>query len=301
MPLTGFYAGPQPEQMNETSDIVFEFDGKDRISAFLMTVATDAGAIATRVRDTAKDGFVATKSKLDFVTEADLAVEKFIISKLQEMFPEDVVLGEESGIPEDALASGDSKGAVWIIDPIDGTFNFLRGLPEWGICIARMQNGLLTHGVIAFPDLDILAIALRGRGSWANGRRLQSIRPDLEAERLVVLGYNHEYLAPARYGDIIADLIANDCEYRRYGAACFGLYAVATGWADAYFEASLNVWDACAGLLLLAEAGGHSCHLPLEVFLHKKGPVYATADTCLAPELQQIFTPFLDETGTPVS
>ena len=267
----------------------FHFNGKDDISGFVLDLICEAAELALYFRNSVKPDFISEKGSLDFVTAADFAVEKQIMSKIQSHFPSDIILGEESGLKNPRCAAKAAHTAEWIIDPIDGTFNFLRGLPEWGVCIARLHQGVLTHGAIAFPELNILAVAQKDAGAWSNGRRLQSARPELCKERLVALGYNPSKLATRRYGELITDLIDAEYEYRRHGAACFGLYSVAAGWCDAFFETSLNAWDACAGLLLVLEAGGHNRHLPIDQFVLQRGPVAAYAHQNISDTLQPIF------------
>ena len=267
----------------------FHFDGKDAVSDFMLELICEAAEVALYFRRSVKPDFISEKGRLDFVTAADFAVEKRIMSNIQSRFPNDSLLGEESGLRNSRGTNKTAHAAEWIVDPIDGTFNFLRGLPEWGVCIARMRQGVLTHGAIAFPKLNILAIAQKDAGAWSNGHRLQSARPELHKERLVALGYNPSKLATRRYGALITDLIDAGYEYRRHGAACFGLYSVAAGWCDAFFESSLNAWDACAGLLLVSEAGGHNTHLPIDQFIVRHSAVAAYAQQNISHTLKPIF------------
>ena len=236
----------------------------DSTLEFVAALAEEAGKLAQSLRREASRDFVAVKGEMDFVTHADRQVESLIRSRMAGAFPGEAILGEEEG--------GDVSGTFWVVDPIDGTTNYLKGLREWGVCIARVQDGVITHGVTICPDLDLVAKAVNGGGACINGAPVQA-----RSERsiaLVQLGYSpriglSEHLAQ------IERVISRGADYRRSGAACVGLLSVTAGWSDIFYEKHLNLWDAASGLLLVAEAGGRSAHSDLSEFASHGSEVLA--------------------------
>ncbi|ASP23347.1 inositol-1-monophosphatase (plasmid) [Antarctobacter heliothermus] len=231
---------------------------------FATALAQEAGHLAQTLRANAPQDFVATKGKMDFITHADRASERLIRERIAQAFPGDTVLGEEEG--------GTPTDSFWIVDPIDGTTNYLNGLPDWGVCIARVVDGVLIDGVITCPDHQTTATATRGQGAYLNGVRiLPRHRPDMP---LVQLGYSPRAPLPQHLHQI-GRIIAQGADYRRSGAACTGLLSIAAGWSDVYYEKHLNLWDAAPGLLLIAEAGGTSVHTPIPQFARHGSEVLA--------------------------
>lgn len=235
---------------------------------FATELAQEAGQLALRLRAEAPKDFVATKAAMDFITHADQAVERLIRTRIAETYPKDAILGEEEG--------GEPAESFWIVDPIDGTTNYLKGLPDWGVCIARVRLGQITEGVIALPDQNRVATARRGEGAFLNGAPLRALgNPSIA---LVQLGYSAR-IDLGEHLRHVEGVIARGADYRRSGAACVGLLAVAAGWSDAYYERHLNLWDAAPGLLLIAEAGGTSTHAPLSEFARKGSEVLALGES----------------------
>lgn len=230
-------------------------------------LAREAGALAREMRQTQGKGFVAVKGPQDFVTAADQAVEALLRERLLAAFPEDGFLGEEGG----RQGKGDY---TWVVDPIDGTTNYLRGLPEWGISIGCLYKEDLHLGVIHLPDLERTAHAQRGEGAFLNTERLDLRKRPATDSRLGILGHS-DRVSLKSHLDSIEGLLGGGFDYRRQGSACFGLLAVAAGWADFYFEAHLNPWDAIAGLVLILEAGGTVNHGAMQDFLEAGSPVLA--------------------------
>jgi len=189
------------------------------------------------------DGIATTfKSDHTVLTEADLAADRLLQSRIQEFFPDDGILSEEAG-----TTYPENKAGVWIIDPLDGTTNFSLGLHYWGISIARIVNGFPDLGVLYFPLLDELFIASRGTGSFMNGTQLKVNPPNPDRPTSFFSCCSRAY----RYYDV-------DIRYktRILGSAAYGLVTVARSSAVLAFEVTPKVWDFSASWLIIEEAGG---------------------------------------------
>jgi len=197
-------------------------------------------------------GSVEEKTKNDFVTHADRESEERIVAAIRERFPEDAFLGEEGG-----RRMGREGARVWIIDPLDGTSNFVSGFPFWCVSIAAWEGEELVAAVVWDPLRDEMYTAERGSGAWRNGTRLAvSGRPGLEGA-FIATGFpfrnRHKidsYLALFKAVFVHARAI------RRAGSAALDLAYVAAGVFDGFFEFRLAPWDIAAGALLIEEAGG---------------------------------------------
>ncbi len=241
---------------------------QDARLAFATQMAKEAGTLARTMRRQRSTDFVQTKGLQDFVTDADRAVERFIREQIGQAYPGESVMGEEDG-----MSAG--SGACWVIDPIDGTANYMRGMADWGISIGIAQGDDLTHGVIHLPDLDLMAVAGHGQGAFVNGDPIHVSDRARPEESMIALGRSGR----ADLGDylgIIESLTGAGMEYRRQGAAVVGLLGVAAGWTEGYYEAHLNAWDAFAGIVLVREAGGHVDCAPAGDFLSAGSMVMAT-------------------------
>lgn len=197
---------------------------------------------------------VTEKSPNDFVTEVDQRVEEAIINVIKKAYPHHSILGEESGEIE-----GDDY--QWVIDPIDGTRNFIHGFPHFAISIAVLYKGKIEYGVIYDPLRQELFTAIRGKGAQLNNQRIRIGARKLLDTALLATGFAY------RHSDKEADLPDNMfkailpiCgDIRRPGAATLDLAYVACGRLDGYFEKGLHLWDIAAGILLVKEAGGMVC------------------------------------------
>jgi myo-inositol-1(or 4)-monophosphatase len=213
--------------------------------------AREAGRIITRA--SADVGALKVRSKTfnDFVTEVDHAAERTIIDILRDAYPDHGFLGEESG------KSNTEAENVWIIDPLDGTTNFLHGFPQYAVSIALQQQGVLTQAVIYDPNRNDLFTATRGRGAFLNDKRIRvSNRPKLQ-ESIIGTGFpfrDFEHLNT--YLAMFKDMIKKTAGLRRPGSAALDLAYVAAGWYDGFWEIGLSKWDIAAGGLLIQEAGG---------------------------------------------
>ena len=230
--------------------------------------ARAAGAIINRAALDIDILKVNTKNPNDFVTEVDHASERIIIDTLLEAYPDHGILAEESG-----RARGARHGDyVWIIDPLDGTTNFIHGLPTYAVSIALAHRGQVQQAVVYDPARNDLFYASKGRGAFLNDRRLRVSKRTRLAESLIGTGF------PFRKGDnfkrylkIFEEVMQSCAGLRRPGAAALDLCYVAAGWYDGFFETGLQPWDVAAGSLLVSEAGGLIGNFTGEAdFLHQR-------------------------------
>jgi myo-inositol-1(or 4)-monophosphatase len=196
---------------------------------------------------------ISAKSPNDFVTEVDKAAEKIIIDMLLQAYPGHGILAEESGSSEGAQ---DSE-YVWIIDPLDGTTNFIHGLPIYAVSIALAFKGQVQQAVVYDPTRNDLFFASKGRGAFLNDKRLRVSRRIRFNEALIGTGF------PFRRGDdfagymkMIEPIMKSCAGLRRPGAASLDLCYVAAGYYDGFFEIGLQPWDMAAASLIITEAGG---------------------------------------------
>ncbi|MER7197164.1 inositol monophosphatase [Streptomyces sp. CB01635] len=233
------------------------------LKAELLEVALEAAARAgTFLRDgrPADLGVAATKtSAVDVVTEMDIASEKLITGFLAERRPDDGVLGEEGASTEG------SSGITWVIDPIDGTVNYLYGRPEWSVSIAALQGDETLVGVVAAPLRGETYRAVLGQGAYVNDRPAHArVAPPFE-QALVGTGFGYLAARRAHQADVVRELVPHVRDIRRGGSAAIDLCDVAVGRLDAYYERGLNPWDLAAGDLIAREAGALTGGRPGEV------------------------------------
>ncbi|HZA50674.1 MAG TPA: inositol monophosphatase family protein, partial [Myxococcaceae bacterium] len=187
----------------------------------------------------------------DFVTRVDHAAEEAIIDVVRKAYPDHAVLAEESGITE---GKADYE---WIIDPLDGTTNFIHGFPQYCVSIAIRHRGALTQGVIYDPVKNELFTASKGRGAFLNDRRIRVSKCLRLSEALVGTGFPfREMERIERYSGQLVSIMKSSAGIRRAGAAALDLAYVACGRLDAFWEMGLSAWDMAAGALLIGEAGG---------------------------------------------
>jgi myo-inositol-1(or 4)-monophosphatase len=193
-----------------------------------------------------------TKDRNDFVTEVDRQAEQEIIFTLRKAFPGHGILAEESGLQE-----GDEY--QWIIDPLDGTTNFLHGFPQFAVSIALRHKGRMEQGVIYDPLRQELFTATRGAGAMLNDRRIRVTKRNSLEGALLGTGFpfkSQQHLDT--YLDMFRALFPQAAGIRRAGSAALDLAYVASGRLDGFWEIGLNIWDMAAGVLLIQEAGGLS-------------------------------------------
>lgn len=219
-----------------------------------LRAARKAGENIVRASDELHRFEVKAKGVNNFVTEVDINAEREIIHHLQKAYPDHAILGEESGL----IGSADAEYR-WIIDPLDGTTNFIRGIPHYAVSIACMYRGRIEHAVIVDPVRREEFTASRGRGAQLNGHRIRV--SDLASLDGALLGtgipfkeHCDDKLVP--YSKSL-EILASQCAgIRRAGAASLDLAYVAAGRLDAFWEIGLAPWDMAAGVLLVREAGG---------------------------------------------
>ncbi|GIZ53526.1 inositol monophosphatase family protein [Noviherbaspirillum aridicola] len=197
---------------------------------------------------------VTQKGQNDFVTEVDQAAEQAIIEVLKTAYPDHAILAEESGPSADLH---DENENVWIIDPIDGTTNFIHGFPQYCVSIALQQRGQITQAVVYDPTRNDLFTASKGAGAYLNEKRIRVGRRDKMAEALIGTGFPfRDTEGLDEYMKMFKIMTEKCAGLRRPGAAALDLAYVAAGRLDGFFEKGLKPWDAAAGSLLITEAGG---------------------------------------------
>ncbi len=190
-----------------------------------------------------------SKSLGDFVTNADLKTEQILLETLQYYYPESTYISEEKG-----KINGNDE--IIVIDPIDGTTNFIHGIPFIGIVVARIVDNEITDGVIFNPIINDFFWASKGKGSWCNNKRLRVSKRQILNECIVGTGIPHANNTYKNYLNEIDQVTKNCSGLRRLGAAAIDLAYVAAGKLDAFWERNLNLWDMSSGVLLVREAGG---------------------------------------------
>jgi myo-inositol-1(or 4)-monophosphatase len=201
---------------------------------------------------------VVEKQRMDYASEVDGLAEAEIVKELRKAGPEYAVLGEEGG--HQPARGGRKARLTWVIDPLDGTSNYLRGIPHWCVSVALVDNGEPLHGVVFDPLRNELFVASRGSGAVLDDRRLRvAERRDL-AGALLCTGFPPRERARAKPQlDCLNALLEQAEDVRRTGSAALDLAYVACGRFDGYFEAGVQPWDIAAGVLLVREAGGRVC------------------------------------------
>jgi myo-inositol-1(or 4)-monophosphatase len=212
--------------------------------------ARRAGAIINRAAQNLDALTVQRKQENDYVSEVDRAAEQEIIDVLLNAYPNHAILAEESG------AKGESE-FQWIIDPLDGTTNYLHGFQQYGVSIALMHKGIITQAVIFDPARNDLFTASRGHGAYLNDHRLRVSKRIYLKDALIGTGFPYrDFSNLDAYIAIFKEMLQKTSGVRRPGAACLDLAYVAAGRLDGFWEFGLNPWDIAAGVLLVQEAGG---------------------------------------------
>lgn len=235
-----------------------------------------AGLILDRLAQSGDLDIDVKSTSTDLVTDVDRASERFLLDRIRRDRPDDAVLGEEGG------SRSGSSGVRWLVDPIDGTVNFVLGLPLYAVSVAAELDGAVVAGAVINPVRDELYTAWQGGGAWLGERRLRGPRPITLDRAVIGTGFGYDRDRRRRQGEIAARLLGRVADIRRMGSAALDLCAVAAGQLDGYYESGLNPWDYAAGALIAAEAG---C---VTTGLHGRAPdsrFTAAAGPDLAPDL----------------
>lgn len=195
---------------------------------------------------------ITEKGTSNFVSSADLAAENAIVTTIRERFPDHAIISEES--------HSDRADAehLWVIDPLDGTSNFLHGIPHFAVSIGYYQRGVANVGVVCNPISGDWYVAVEQQGAWHNGERMQVSRAERLNQAIIACGFHYDRgkMMEATLATL-ADLFRKDIhDVRRFGAAALDIANVACGQFEAFFEYRLSPWDYAAGAILLNEAGG---------------------------------------------
>ncbi len=218
----------------------------------MVTAAEKASRTLTRDFGEVENLQVSRKGTSDFVTNADTRTERILKAELSKARPGFGFLMEESGEIE-----GEDKNRRWIVDPIDGTTNFIHGIPHFAISIALQEHGELVAALVYNPIFDEMYLAERGQGATLNNRRLRVSGRERLSDCVLVTGIPH--LGRGEHGPYMEQLTAvmgATAGIRRFGSASLDLAYVAAGRVDGFWETGLNIWDVAGGILLIREAGG---------------------------------------------
>jgi myo-inositol-1(or 4)-monophosphatase len=260
---------------------IHDLAGRQRFAEML---AVKAGKLALEMRSTLAPA--EAKSAIDFCTEADRAVEQLVREQIASTYGEPV-LGEEYG--QDAGADGNA--GLWVVDPIDGTTEYIHGSGRWCISLAFIRRGAIELGVIYAPVGNRLFSARAGQGAALNGVPISVSHLAHGAVPVIEVGWS-ERRSLDTYSDFLHLLVASRMEFRRRGSGALGLAEVACGINDAYVELHINAWDALAGILLVREAGGWT-----NDFLSGNGLIEGNLILAATPELRQPLAALLPPQG----
>ncbi|MEO1016352.1 MAG: inositol monophosphatase [Pseudomonadota bacterium] len=237
----------------------------------------EAGALAFQYFLDRSSLQIEEKGPQDLVSRADREVEDLIRERVASQFPGDLVVGEEAG--------GEIGDAFWIVDPIDGTSNFLRGFPYWCVAIAYVEDTRATLAFTFDPVGDVLYLAQHGQGASRNGRSV-GIRERPTDQSCLALAYSSKQDIES-YLQVMHSLTANQIEHRRLGSIALSLALLAEGVFDGVVTASTNSWDVIGGLLLAEEAGALITPFQPKVAMSKRQPI-AAATQSLVPVVSEI-------------
>ena len=252
--------------------------------ALAVDTAREAGRLVAEGRSSAGRSVDVKSSSVDVVTAVDTASERLIVGRLLAARPDDAVLGEEGAAREG------SSGVRWIVDPIDGTVNFLYDLPAYAVSIAAEVDGVVRAGAVLNVATGDLFTATTGGGAWLSTPghpepvRLTGSRPESLEKTLVGTGFGYQVEQRRAQGAVVAALLPRVRDIRRMGSAALDLCATAAGRLDAYYELHLNPWDHAAGGLVAAEAGVVVTGLPGRAFAEPLA--IAAAPTVAEPFVQ---------------
>jgi myo-inositol-1(or 4)-monophosphatase len=264
---------------------------REPILNIAVDAARTAGALITRAMQRMDTVKITEKAPNDFVTEVDTRAEKEIIQIIQKAYPTASILGEECG-----EIKGDDY--QWIIDPLDGTRNFIHGFPHFAISIAVTYKNKIEHGVIYDPIRQELFTASRGKGAHMNDRRIRVSHCKHLANSLIStdFAYRHADQDGSLSPTIMSTVLSAQSDIRQAGAATLDLAYVACGRLDGFWEFGLHLWDIAAGILLVKEAGGIICDPCGGENYLKTGDIVAANPTMMR-QLLKLIKPSLIQEG----
>ncbi len=250
--------------------------------------ARAAGSVILRYMNRLDSIAVIEKHHLDFVSEVDRQAETEIVRELRRAYPDHAILGEETG------ASGKAGARyTWAVDPLDGTHNYLRGIPHFAVSIAQLDRGEPIHAVILDPLRNEIYAASKGDGAFLNDRRMRVARRESLDGAMLATGfpYRERRHLDAQLG-MTRELLKRAEDIRRTGSAALDLAWTAAGRLDGYYETGLKLWDMAAGCLLVREAGGRYCDFSGRDGLPESGNIIA-ANHMLAGQIVEAIAPSL--------
>jgi myo-inositol-1(or 4)-monophosphatase len=235
-----------------------------------VALAEEAGALLREGQSRVRASVETKSTGTDMVTEMDRASERLIVDGLLAARPDDGILGEEGS------ARPGTSGVRWVIDPLDGTTNYLYGFPSYGVAVGAEVGGVAVAGAVHDPVHGETFSAAAGAGAWCGGRRLTVGGPPTLATALVGTGFAYDAGRRAEQAEVLRRVVPRVRDVRRAGAAAVDLCWVAAGRLDAFYERGLAPWDWCAASLVVAEAGART--LRTEDGLHLAAPPHLFDD-----------------------
>ncbi len=251
----------------------------DQILPIARDLAIAAGVMAMERRPPPGAAAGTLKGAQDWVTEADLAVERFLAAELARAFPGDGFQGEETGLSETGRARPGRRR--WVVDPIDGTSNYARGGSRWCISLGLVEGRLPLLGVLAAPALGEVFDARRGGGARLNGRPIRAAATAELTRATVECGWSPR-IDDERYAALVQGVMRSGAMMRAGGSGAMGLADVACGRLDGYVELHINLWDVAAGLAILHEAGAVVSPFMAGDAPERGGPILAAAPAVAA-------------------
>jgi myo-inositol-1(or 4)-monophosphatase len=223
--------------------------------ALATEAAREAGALLLELRRSPATGIRSKSSATDLVSDADDRAERAIVTRIRKHRPDDALVAEEGS------SAGGSSGVSWFVDPLDGTINYLYGIPHWAVSICCADAKGPLAGVVFDPIRDELFATARGGGAHLGKQRLSVTDKSDLASALIATGFGYDAAQRVTQGRIIARVIGKVRDVRRFGSAALDLSWVAAGRWDGYFESVEKPWDWMAGAMLVREAGGRLAEL----------------------------------------
>lgn len=226
-------------------------DGLQELCEAAIAAVREVGSFIRQAGTSAAAPTITAKAQNSFVTDIDVASEQKLVAALRQILPAAAFITEEDTVDNGA------RELAWVIDPIDGTTNFMHRVPCYAISVALLQDGAPVIGIVYEITLDECFYAIKGQGAYLNGEPIGVSRCEALSDALVATGFPyHDHSKVEALLNILRDLITGARGLRRFGSAAVDLAYVACGRFDAFYEHTLNIWDIAAGVLIVEEAGG---------------------------------------------